>query len=208
MKAAIYLHRNTAKADMELMSPAAEVYAKSNGYTVTAVYADGWLDHPNGWDELTADALAGKVEVIVALNLSAWHGDETGFVGAVRPLIETDVGFAVAQAPFLGLIKTNNALMAARVVLRAEQYYKDVKSLNIRQGMKNKRAGVAPFGTSWVDGGLVINAQEWPVVVRVMQLCEDGLSVRDVAKMSNLKYQKVRTIVSYWGERDWQTPTL
>ena len=47
MKAAIYLHRNTAKADMELMSPAAEVYAKSNGYTVTAVYADGWLDHPN-----------------------------------------------------------------------------------------------------------------------------------------------------------------
>ena len=208
MKAAIYLHRNTDKADMALMLPVAEVYAKSVGYTVTEVYADGWLDHPNGWDELVADAEAGKMDAVVALNLSAWHGDEAALVAAVKPLMEAEVGLAVAQAPFLPTITNQNALMSARVVLRAEQYYKDVKSLNIRQGMRNKRAGGAPFGTTWSEGGLAINTSEWPIVQQVMSFHEDGLSTGDVAKMANLSYQKVRSIVSYWGEKDWRTPNL
>ena len=208
MNAAIYLHKNTNKAVMETMTPVAEVYAKQQGFTVSAIYADGWDSHPNGWDELVNDALNGNVQAVVALNLSKWHNKEEDFVASVKPLIDAGIVFSVAQAPFLGIIKNMNNLMAARIVIRSQSYFKAVNSLNIRHGMKNKRAGGSPFGMKYVDGNLVVDESEHGTVVYVMNLNAQGLPIVDISKTTGLKYDKVRSIISYWGERNWQNPMM
>ena len=207
MKTALYLFKHTAKAELESIQPLAQYYAKQLGGTGLSTYADGWESHPAGWDELVADALNGNVEMVVALNLTKWHGKEDVFVKDIKQLMDNGVVFAVAQAPFLGVIKNQGNLTAARIVLRAEVYYKNIHSLSTQQGMKNKKPGRAPFGLQYKGGNLVINPETYPTVCAIMSLLEEGLSYPEIMKKTGLTYAKVYNTSVYWGGKDWRNPT-
>ena len=84
--------------------------------------------------------------------------------------------------------------------VEAKQYYKSLRSLSIRAGIKapDKQSGAAPFGYKYDDNGTLQPDEDHGTLELIKTMKATGFSVVEIAKKTGLKEKKIYHILHYW----------
>jgi len=159
-------------------------------WDIAEVYADGWVEVPNGFDDMLSDISKSKGSPRSVALFSLEGLDKS----KLEALSKTGVLIYCVTCPWILPSKNAKDLIA---VLSAEDYYKKLKSFNIRAGIKNtdKHSGAPPFGYSYSDEGKLIENEHYPVRVEVIRLRVAGVAVSDIATRLSLTVTQVYGII-------------
>jgi len=195
-KQAAYLFSPEGKDyDYDLMQNL--LLAKVGDLQLDEVYADGWDEIPNDMEELLEDL--DKYSLVVLLNLE-------GVSISTLNKIVNKCALMVAMLPHLGTARSSkdDIFKALVAVKRGEAYYKDLRGLKIRAGLKKttKQVGNVPFGHERKEDGTVQPIPEqMELAKKVADWYKAGYPVTDISARSNglLTTRQVYSLVSYWG---------
>jgi hypothetical protein len=173
------------KANLDKLDPALR--------DITEVYADGWVDIPNGIDDLLADIKHYDLVILYSYEgLSNNHMNKL-FAGTKVYCVLT---------PWIGVCNSPSTEAAKKVVstVEAKQYYKSLRSLSIRAGIKasDKQSGAAPFGYRYDDNGTLQPDEDHGTLELIKTMKATGFSVVEIAKKTGLKEKKIYHILHYW----------
>ena len=190
-KVAAYLYKPKGKLyDFNEMVKYTELKAKEVEVEIDEFYADGWDDIPNGIDELISDAgnyggiLLYSLEGITTIHL---NGLSTTNVYCITTPWITGRAAATDMAN----------------VIKAGDYYKTMRSLNIRMGIKasSKHSGNVPYGYVVKDGLLVEQIEEKKNLDNILAWKKNGMTVSEIAKKTGLETWKIYGILNYWRNK-------
>lgn len=194
MKVAAYIYKPIDKFyNFSEMTNYLLLKAKESDIEVDEIYADGWDDIPNGIEELLSD-----VDNYNAILLYSLDGlDETQIKYLGKNMIYC------INAPWIkGSNKNNNSTNQLCSTLRASEYYANMRSLNIRMGIKasNKRSGAAPFGYKYGESGLVEVPENKAILDNILNWRKKGVSVKEISEKTKLSAPKIYGILNYWNK--------
>ena len=171
------------------------------GWEIDEIYADGWVDIPNGIDDMMADAKTHtkRLKGIALYTLEDVSKEQLFKLGTYAPL----------YCPLAPWIEPNsgpskNAANGLVSIKNAKDYYKALTSLRIRHGVKasNKRSGAAPFGYQHDSTGKLVPKQEYETLLRIIKLSHAGVSVSEIGKKVQLSPAKIYGILKTAKGRD------
>ena len=163
---------------------------------LSEIYADGWVEIPNGLEDLIADVKHYEMVVLYSLEGMTHKQFESLLKGTQVYCVLT---------PWIGIAKSIETQAAKRMgaTIEAKQYYKSLRSLSIRAGIKasDKKSGAAPYGYRYDDRGTLQPNEDNSTLMTVKSLKSSGYSVVEIAKRTGLNEKKIYGILHYWKER-------
>ncbi len=190
-KVAAYLYKPKGKLyDFNEMVKYTELKAKEVEVEIDEFYADGWDDIPNGIDELISDA--SKYGGILLYSLEGITTKQ------LNRLFTTPV-YCITAPWIIG----KKAITEMRHVIKAGEYYKTMRSLNIRMGIKasTKHSGNVPYGYVVKNGLLVEQTEEKQTLDNILAWKKNGMTVSEIAKKTSLETWKIYGILNYWRNK-------
>ena len=190
-KVAAYLYKPAGKQyDFTEMVKYTELKAKDVDVVIDEFYADGWDDIPNGVDELLSDI--NNYNGILLYSLE-------GITKEQIKLLSKKSIYCITT-PW---IKGAKAATELGNVQNAGEYYKTMRSLNIRMGIKasSKQSGSAPYGFMFNDGVLIESPVEKPILDNVLNWKKTGMSVSEISIKTGLDTWKIYSILNYWRNK-------
>lgn len=158
---------------------------------VKEVYADGWVEIPQGLDTLKADL--GKYSATILYSLDG--------------LSEKDIDdlskntLYCVTTPWIDpcSYRTKSGIEELKAVIRAAAYYKKMSSLRIRMGIKasEKHSGSAPYGYTHSASGLVEDPETYPIVQQILEYNKSATPVIEIAEKMNMQPSKIYRIIEY-----------
>ena len=162
--------------------------AEEKGVAINEVYVDGDPSVPNGIEELISDIRNYDGVMLYSLEgLSEDHIDTL----AKKSL------FCV-NAPWVAGKAAGGELKA---VIRSRTYYDNMRSLNIRMGIKNSSrvSGQVPYGyqRNPTTGMLEEKAEEQAIIRQVLSLKASGIGVTEISKkLGELSVSRIYRIIN------------
>lgn len=194
-KCALYLYCPSGKNyDLDLMF---DEFAKHNNGVVDVanmeMYADGWIDIPNGLSELINDLE--KYDMVTLLTLDGLTTSD------LRTLVD---GAHLSCVLVEGIATSHNTDEFKRLcyTLEAREYYHSLRGIKIKAGMKktDKHIGNVPFGHERTEDGKI---KPVPRLMELAQKVKDqyvaGAPVYSIANQSGLTTRQVYGLMEYWG---------
>lgn len=169
---------------------------KSGNIEIHEVYSDGWDDIPNNLEEMMLDLP--NYTHIVLLTLEGITVEQLKQIvtrcAVFCPLVETEWATNAKSDAFKALVTT----------IHAREYYKQIRSLNIRSGMKNtdKHIGNLPFGHRRLDDGTIQPiSSEMELANSIKEMYQAGYPVTEISFKTNgkLTTRQVYALMNYWG---------
>lgn len=195
-KTAAYLYCPPEKEyDLDFMLDTLMVYHGSDG-EVPELYADGWVEVPNGLSELIADLP--KYTRIVFLSM---EGLTTSDLRTLVDGAHLKCYFAPTSIDWAESAGTS-AFKRLCHTLEAKPYWDSVRSMNIKAGMKktDKHIGNVPFGhIRDGDGKLREDPEQMAVANRVKEQYLMGIPVVSIAGTHGMTARQVYGLMEYWG---------
>ncbi len=190
-KVAAYLYKPIGKMyDFNEMVKYTELKATEVEVEIDEFYADGWDDIPNGIDELVSDA--NNYGGILLYSLE-------GLTKEHLQGLSTSSLYCITTPWIKGRTAHGEMLQ----VINAGEYYKTMRSLNIRMGIKasTKHSGNVPYGFRVQEGLLVEDPNEKPVLDNILAWKKSGMNVSEIAKKTGLETWKIYGILNYWRNK-------
>lgn len=172
------------------------LYLKTGDSTIAEVYSDGWADEPASLDELIGDLP--KYSKVYLLTLEGLTPDHLRILVAGANLKcvlhETEWITSADSHDFRALL----------AVMEARFYYRQLRSLNIRAGMKKttKHVGNLPFGHQRLEDGTIQEIPEEMALARsIADMYKAGFPVMEISVKSQGKLtpRQVYGLMNYWG---------
>ena len=198
MTVAAYIYKPEDKAyDFDQLLSYLREEAESTAVSqISEIYADGWVEIPNGLEDLIADVKHYELVILYSLEGMTHEQFEDLLKGAQVYCVLT---------PWIGVCKSIDSQSAKRMgaTIEAKEYYKSLRSLSIRAGIKasDKKSGAAPFGYRYDDSGTLQPNDDHTILTTVKSLKSSGYSVVEIAKRTGLKEKKIYGILHYWKEK-------
>lgn len=190
-KVAAYLYKPPGKLyDFNEMVKYTELKALEVEVEIDEFYADGWDDIPNGIDELISDsANYGGILLYSLEGITKEH---------ITSLSKSPI--YCITTPW---IKGKASASQMSDVIKAGEYYKTMRSLNIRMGIKasTKHSGNVPFGYVIKDGLLAEHPSEKAVLDNILAWKKSGMNVSEIAEKTGLDTWKIYGILNYWRNK-------
>ena len=166
--------------------------------TIQEVYADGWDEIPSGLAELTRDAKLYSLIILYSL-----EGVE---LSDIETIVNSGCDVYCAMTPYAGTVASmkSNGAKALQYTIQARDYYKELRSLNIKVGMKQtrKHVGNVPYGYTRSDTGTLEEVpNEIQIVNQVRDLYVNMVPVVDIATRFNLTTRQVYGVMAHLGYR-------
>ena len=201
MKIAAYIYKPDNKEyDFESMISyltkqlESQIWFKDN--SIDEIYADGWVEIPNGADDLIKDAKNYKYIALYSL--------EGLSIEQLTAMASACKVFCV-MTPWIDPTSSKNGILNQQLYAtkNASKYYKSLRSLNIRAGIaaSNKRSGTAPFGYKSTLNGIEPD-ENFQTLQVVLELKKKGFSVPEISAKTNLKEGRIYSIIAYWRDKD------
>ena len=190
-KVAAYLYKPAGKLyDFNEMVKYTELKALEVEVEIDEFYADGWDDIPNGIDELISDSA--NYGGILLYSLEGITKDH------ITSLSKSPI-YCITTPWITGKSAPSQMLQ----VIQAGDYYKTMRSLNIRMGIKasTKHSGNVPFGYTIKDGLLVEQPDEKAVLDNILMWKKGQMTVAEIAKKTGLETWKIYGILNYWRNK-------
>ena len=191
-KIAAYLYKPIGKTyDFDEMVQYTEISAQEVDVVIDEFYADGWENIPNGIEELLADV--SNYNGVLLYSLDGLTEEQIKLLGASS--------LYCINTPW---IKGRGASERLCQEVKAGDYYKKMRSLNIRNGIKasHKPSGNIPFGYyRGPEGTLLPDNSEKPVLDNILAWKKSGMSVSEIAKRTKLDTWKIYGILNYWRNK-------
>jgi hypothetical protein len=169
---------------------------KTNDSSIAEVYADGWSDVPNNIDELISDiAKYSHVYLMTLEGLTEAH---------LNALVSgASIKCALYDTEWVSSVNSND-FRALCTVIAAREYYKELRSLNIRAGMKKtkKHVGSLPFGHTRLEDGTIQEVPEQIALARsVAEMYKAGFPVMQISIKTEgvLTPRQIYGLMNYWG---------
>jgi hypothetical protein len=166
--------------------------------SIQEVYADGWEDIPNGLAELVMDANSYSLVILYTL-----EGIE---ISDIEMLIDAGCSVYCALAPYAGTVgKTrSDGFKSIKTTLLARAYYRDIRSVNIKVGMKNtiKHVGNVPYGHRRIEDGTLLQIPEKiELANRVASWYREGVAVAEISSRTHFKLsaRQIYGLMTHWG---------
>ena len=164
--------------------------------TIQEVYADGWDEIPSGLAELTRDAKLYSLIILYSL-----EGVELSDIEAI---VDSGCQVYCAMTPYAGTVTSmkSNGAKALQYTIQARDYYKELRSLNIKVGMKQtrKHVGNVPYGYTRSDTGTLEEVpNEIQIVNQVRDLYVNMVPVVDIATRFDLTTRQVYGVMAHLG---------
>ena len=201
MKLAAYIYKPDDKEyDFDEMfsylSKQLESELWSDEKSIDEIYADGWVEIPNGIDDLIQDIK--NYDFVILYSLEGISIDQ------MMGLLSKCKVFCV-MTPWIKPTSSKNDDAARQLFATksASKYYKSLRSLNIRAGIaaSHKRSGAAPFGYKNTSNGVEPN-EDYDTLQTAMTLKKAGFSVLEISSKTGLKPAKIYSIIAYWKDKD------
>ena len=190
-KVAAYLYKPAGKQyDFTEMVKYTELKAKDVNVVIDEFYPDGWDDIPNRVDELLSDI--NNYNGILLYSLEGLTKEQIKLLSKKSIYCITTPWIKGAKAAEqLGNVQT------------AGEYYKTMRSLNIRMGIKasSKQSGSAPYGFMFDNGILIESPVEKPILDNVLNWKKTGMSVSEISVKTGLDTWKIYSILNYWRNK-------
>ena len=190
-KVAAYLYKPAGKLyDFNEMVKYTELKALEVEVEIDEFYADGWDDIPNGIDELISDsANYGGILLYSLEGITKEH---------ITSLSKSPI--YCITTPW---IRGRASASQMSDVIKAGEYYKTMRSLNIRMGIKasTKHSGNVPFGYVIKDGLLAEHPSEKAVLDNILAWKKSGMNVSEIAEKTGLDTWKIYGILNYWRNK-------
>ena len=169
---------------------------KTNDPNIAEVYADGWTDVPNNIDELITDLPKySHVYLLTLEGLTEAH---------LKALVSAaEIKCALYNTEWISSANSND-FRALCTVIRAREYYKELRSLNIRAGMKRtkKHVGSLPFGHTRLEDGTIQEIPEQIALARkVAEMYKAGFPVMQISLKTEglLTPRQIYGLMNHWG---------
>ena len=164
--------------------------------TIQEVYADGWDEIPSGLAELTRDAKLYSLIILYSL-----EGVE---LSDIETILNAGCKVYCAMTPYARFVAStkSNGAKALQYTIEARGYYKELRSLNIKVGMKQtrKHVGNVPYGYTRSDTGTLEEVpNEIQIVNQVRDLYVNMVPVVDIATRFNLTTRQVYGVMEHLG---------
>lgn len=172
------------------------LYLKTGDSTIAEVYSDGWTDEPASLDELIGDLPKySKVYLMTLEGLTEAHLNAL-ISGANLKCVLYDTEWIESA--------NSNDFRALLTVIRAKDYYRELRSLNIRAGMKKttKHVGNVPFGHQRLEDGTIQEIPEEMALARsIADMYRAGFPVMEISIKSEGKLtpRQVYGLMNHWG---------
>tara|TARA_B110000495_G_scaffold202250_1_gene221843 strand:- start:2698 stop:3336 length:639 start_codon:yes stop_codon:yes gene_type:complete len=165
---------------------------------IQEVYADGWDDIPNGLSELISDVKAYSTIILYTL--------EGITIDDIAILVNGGCTVYCAMTPHIGSVlkSSGDNFKALTATINADSYYKDLRSLKIKAGMKNtdKYIGNIPFGHKRKDDGTIEAIPEKiKLAQEVGKWYTQGIAVSEITYLTEgqLSARQVYALMNFWG---------
>ena len=167
--------------------------------SIQEVYADGWDDIPSGLAELTVDVNDYSLLILYTL--------EGIVVRDIEDIVSTGCAVYCAMLPGAGIVKKTNSngfRMMETTMESGRQYHRDLRSLNIKVGMKNtsKHIGNVPYGHKRTEEGTLVTIPEKIELARnVGTWYREGVAVSEISAKTNfqLSARQIYGLMTHWG---------
>ena len=169
---------------------------KAGDTNIAEVYSDGWADMPDTMESLILDVP--KYSHVYLLTLEGVSESELRALNAHAKLrcLLFDTGWVDSpnSENFKKLI----------AIKEAAEYYKELRSLNIRAGMKKtkKHVGNVPFGHRRLeDGSIEEIPEEMALAKSIAEMYRAGFPVMQISIKSEgrLTPRQIYGLMNYWG---------
>ena len=197
MAIAAYIYKPDDKAyDFDQLLSYLREEAQDDKTELSEIYADGWVEIPNGLEDLIADVKHYDMVILYSLE-GMTHGQFESLLKGTQ--------IYCVLTPWIGIAKSIETQAAKRMgaTIEAKQYYKSLRSLSIRAGIKasDKKSGAAPYGYRYDDSGTLQPNDDNATLNLVRSLKSSGYSVVEIAKRTGLNEKKIYGILHYWKEK-------
>ena len=180
-------------------------------WTLIEIYADEGisgtsLKHRDAFNQMIADAKAGKLDMIITKNVSRFARNITDCIGIVRDLAElrNPVGVFFESECIFSLNDDSQMALSFQATMAEEESHTRSRSMetSLRMRLDNglpltpKLLGYTHDG----DGNLIINPEEAPTVKLIFYMYLFGYSTKQIANVLNKLDRK-----SYLGNVNWSS---
>lgn len=180
-------------------------------WTLIEIYADEGisgtsLKHRDAFNQMIADAKAGKLDMIITKNVSRFARNITDCIGIVRDLAElrNPVGVFFESECIFSLNDDSQMALSFQATMAEEESHTRSRSMetSLRMRLDNglpltpKLLGYTHDG----DGNLIINPEEAPTVKLIFFMYLFGYSTKQIANVLNELDRK-----SYLGNVNWSS---
>jgi len=162
--------------------------AEEKGVAINEVYIDGDPSVPNGIEELISDIR--NYDGVMLYSLEGLTEEHITALGKKS--------LFCVNAPWVAGKAASSELKA---VIRSRAYYGNMRSLNIRMGIKNSSrvSGQVPFGfqRNPLTGALEEKAEEQLIINQVLSLKNSGIGVSEISKrLGELSVSRIYRIIN------------
>jgi len=162
--------------------------AEEKGIPVNELYVDGDPSIPNGIEELISDI--GNYDGVMLYSLEGLSEEHISALGKKS--------LFCVNAPW---IAGKDAVQHLQSVIRSRAYYDNMRSLNIRMGIRNSNrvSGQAPYGyqRNPDTGAMEEKPDEQAIIHEVMTLKSNGIGVTEISrKLDGLSVSRIYRIIN------------
>jgi hypothetical protein len=162
--------------------------AEEKGVAINEVYIDGDPSVPNGIEELVSDIR--NYDGVMLYSLEGLSEDHIVALGR-KSLFCVNAPWVAGKA----------ASAELKAVIRSRAYYDNMRSLNIRMGIKNstKVSGQVPYGyqRNPTTGTLEEKGDEQAIIGQVLSLKASGIGVTEISKkLGELSVSRIYRIIN------------
>tara|TARA_Y100000004_G_scaffold34919_1_gene37353 strand:- start:2653 stop:3258 length:606 start_codon:yes stop_codon:yes gene_type:complete len=165
--------------------------AKEKNVGVDEIYADGYVEIPQGLEELLDEIH--KFDAVILYSLEGLTIDDINKMSKKQLYCVT--------VPW---ITGKNAANELSKIIKSKEYYDEIRSLTIRWGMvmSEKDSGAAPFGYQYNQfGKLEENMSQMETIRQVVSWRKQGKGVPEICQLTELKPLVVYRILRKWSDK-------
>lgn len=191
-----------------------EFVTRHPNWTLVKIYADEGisgtsLKHRDEFNQMIADARAGKIDLIITKSVSRFARNVEDFLGTVRMLmsLKPHVGVFFESEAIFSLNDESQMALTFQATMAEEESHTRSRSMEVSLRMRlDHGIPLTPklYGyTHDEDGELVINPDEAPTVKLMFYMYLYGYSTQQIADVLNENDRK-----TYFGKAQWSSNTV
>lgn len=191
-----------------------EFVTRHPNWTLVKIYADEGisgtsLKHRDEFNQMIADARAGKIDLIITKSVSRFARNVEDFLGTVRMLmsLKPHVGVFFESEAIFSLNDESQMALTFQATMAEEESHTRSRSMEVSLRMRlDHGIPLTPklYGyTHNEDGELVINPEEAPTVKLMFYMYLYGYTTQQIADVLNENERK-----TYFGKAFWSSTTI
>ena len=191
-----------------------EFVTRHPNWTLVKIYADEGisgtsLKHRDEFNQMIADARAGKIDLIITKSVSRFARNVEDFLGTVRMLmsLKPHVGVFFESEAIFSLNDESQMALTFQATMAEEESHTRSRSMEVSLRMRlDHGIPLTPklYGyTHNEDGELVINPEEAPTVKLMFYMYLYGYTTQQIADVLNENERK-----TYFGKAYWSSTTI